>query len=106
MRHQQSPNLNTYFFHQVKVGQVQVVQWTIDTIYSEISIPQGSGLLFQWSGPTFHDLVEMSSPQSTSQDCTFVGSTAQSLGKVRIRLNVVYYIATTIQQKKTFGTKK
>jgi uncharacterized cupredoxin-like copper-binding protein len=66
----------------VTVGQVQVITWTTDQSYSQISIPEGSGLLFQWSGSAPHDLVEMASPESTSQDCAFVGSTAVSLGKV------------------------
>ena len=67
---------------QVKAGEIQVVMWTVDHEYPQISIREGSGLLFKWSGSTPHDLVEMSSPQSTSPDCTFVGSSAHSLGKV------------------------
>ena len=59
-----------------------MVAWTVDHEYPQISIREGSGLLFKWSGSTPHDLVEMSSPLSTFPDCTFVGSSAHSLGKV------------------------
>lgn len=60
-----------------------MITWTIDQTYSEVTITEGTGLLFQWSGSTHHNLIEMSSPQSTSSDCTFVSSDAAALGKVR-----------------------
>ena len=64
------------------MGLIQTITWTIDHTYTDIIISEDSGLLFNWNGPTPHNLIEMSSPQSTSEHCTYVGSNAAALGKV------------------------
>ena len=67
---------------QVKVGQVQVITWQLDQTYDETTIAEGTGLLFKWSAGNHHNVIEMVSPQSTSPECSFVGPSAESLGKV------------------------
>ena len=83
-----------------------MVAWTVDHEYPQISIREGSGLLFKWSGSTPHDLIEMSSPQSTSPDCTFVGSSAHSLGKVHMYIQAAYVFRDFLLQcRKTRNTE-
>ncbi len=76
---------------QVQIGEVERVEWRI-TRYEDMTITQGTGLLFEWDGVISHNLIEMASPLSTSRDCTFVGTRGNEVGQVspsRISLAIV-----------------
>ena len=66
---------------QTQVGDVHVVEWRIDTPYDDITLPEGTGIIFRWSG-SYHNLLEMSAP--VESDCKFVNSKAFDLGQVRM----------------------
>ena len=63
---------------QVSVGAEVEIEWVIGN-HDDITITEGTGLLFCWSGSVLHDIIEMSSPQSVA-DCSYVKD--QDIGKV------------------------
>ena len=58
-----------------------VIDWRLTT-YSDLTITEGTGLLFQWAGPVQHNVIEMASPLSVTQDCKFVNLDSKKLGQV------------------------
>ena len=58
-----------------------VIDWRLTT-YSDLTITEGMGLLFQWAGPVQHNVIEMASPLSVTQDCKFVNLDSKKLGQV------------------------
>lgn len=54
------------------------IDWRLGIDYSDVTILQGTGLLFSWSGAIKHNLVEMMSEDSISSDCTHVGADISS----------------------------
>jgi len=58
-----------------------VVDWHLTT-YRDLTITEGTGLLFQWAGPVQHNVIEMVSPLSVTQDCKFVNLDSKKLGQV------------------------
>lgn len=73
------------FYHcalfQVQIGDVRSVEWRLGTPYEDLTLPEGTGLIFHWSG-SYHNLLEMSSP--VESDCKFVNNNSVLLGQVRI----------------------
>lgn len=67
---------------QVQVGNVHTINWYVTT-YNDITVAEGTGLLFQWNGPFVHSVVEMAS-QSAVDSCLFVGPQAAALGQVGV----------------------
>ena len=63
----------------MQVGNVHVIEWRLGVEYPDLIIPEGTGLVFRWSG-SYHNLLEMSSP--VESDCKFVNSDAFMLGQV------------------------
>ena len=63
------------------MGEVVVIDWRLTT-YSDLTITEGTGLLFQWAGPVQHNVIEMASPLSVTQDCKFVNLDSKKLGQV------------------------
>ena len=57
-----------------------VINWRV-TAYSDITVPEGTGLIFQWNGPVPHSVVEMAS-RSSVDSCLFVGPQAYLTGQV------------------------
>ncbi len=53
--------------------------------YSDITVPRGTGLLFQWNGAVIHDLVEMKTAIQSAEDCSLgVADARNDIGLVRI----------------------
>lgn len=73
--------MTCYFMWQVFVGSERVVPWGLGHVYEPISIPQGTGLRFEWSdGPgVYHDVVELASEEAL-EECA-VGQVAQLAGR-------------------------
>jgi len=72
---------------QVQVGEMEVIEWRLGT-YRDLTISEGTGLLFQWDGPVPHNVIEMESPLSVTQDCKFVNLDSTKLGQVRLHVNM------------------
>ena len=66
---------------QIEVGDVEVIDWHIRE-YSDLTISEGTGLLFQWDDSVPHNLFEMTTAVSSVEECQFVGDSADTLGKV------------------------
>lgn len=62
------------------MGNIHVIEWQVRS-YEDLVIPEGSGLLFRWSG-SYHNVLEMSSP--VDADCKFVSSKAFESGQVKM----------------------
>ena len=58
-----------------------VINWQLGN-HADVTLTEGGGLLFQWNGPIPHNVIEMTSKESITDQCLFVGSTSQQLGKV------------------------
>ena len=71
-----------------------VIDWRLTT-YRDFTITEGTGLLFQWAGPVQHNVIEMASPLSVTEDCKFVNLDSKKLGQV---YELVY---TTLQYSNT-----
>ena len=71
---------------QVQIGNVHTVEWRLGVAYEHLTVPEGTGLIFQWSG-SYHNLLEMSSP--VGSDCKFVNKDSTLLGQVRNRMNLI-----------------
>ena len=64
------------------IGNTHVIEWGIME-YSDITITEGTGLLFQWDGAVPQNVVEMASEASVGEDCMFVGEEqGEALGQV------------------------
>lgn len=78
----QNPEIKIPFsLPKVQVGNIRVIDWRLGVEYPDLTIPEGTGLIFRWSG-SYHNLLEMSSP--IESDCKFVNSNAFTLGQVFI----------------------
>lgn len=69
---------------QISVGNTVKIDWRLGVDYSNLTISEGTGLLFSWSGTVKHNLVEMMSESSVSH-CMNVGLDVAS-GQVCKRL--------------------
>ena len=68
---------------------MEAIEWRVRS-YEDITVTEGTGLLFSWEGAT-HDLLEMSSAVSSPSDCQqFVGPKARDLGKVCVSTDSHY----------------
>lgn len=43
---------------------------------------EGDGIVFKWHDAIPHNLIEMTSPESVTEQCMFVGEQATDIGKV------------------------
>ena len=59
-----------------------MIDWQIWE-HSDLTISASTGLLFQWDGSVPHNIYEMSTAVTSSDECLFVGDSAYELGKVR-----------------------
>ena len=50
------------------MGNIEVIEWRVTT-YADITIPEGTGLLFHWDGSVYHDLIEMQTAANSPADC-------------------------------------
>ena len=50
--------------------------------HQDVTIEEGGGIVFKWNGVVSHNVIEMTSPESVSEECTFVSDQATNLGKV------------------------
>ena len=67
---------------------MEVIEWRVRS-YEDITITEGTGLLFSWEGT--HDLLELSSAVSSPRDCQdFAGPKAKDLGKVCVFVCIMY----------------
>jgi len=60
---------------------MEVIEWRLGA-YRDLTISEGAGLLFQWNGPVPHNVIEMASPLSVTEDCKFVNQDSKKLGQV------------------------
>lgn len=74
-----SGGLYCHFTIQVQIGNVQVVEWRVGTPYEDLTLPEGTGIIFRWSG-SYHNLLEISSP--VENNCKFVNKDSFQLGQV------------------------
>lgn len=63
----------------MQIGNVREIDWRLGRVYEDLTIPEGTGLVFRWSG-SYHNLLEMSSP--IGSDCKFVSDEAFNIGQV------------------------
>lgn len=64
------------------MGEVLAIEWRVGS-YQDITVTQGTGLLFQWNGAVMHDLVEMKRPINSAGDCSLGGAdTRNNIGLV------------------------
>ena len=71
---------NHLFILQAQLGSIRTIDWRVGT-YTDITIGQDTGLLFQWDGAVMHDVVEMSAPVTSADDCS--KGQAAEIGLVR-----------------------
>ena len=71
---------------QVNVGDVVVIDWKVGE-HNDINITEGGGVVFKWNDVVPHNVIEMTSKESVSETCAYVGENASALGKVRIEFN-------------------
>ena len=64
------------------MGEMEVIEWRYGTAYRDLTISEGTGLLFRWNGPFTHNVIEMASPLSASPECKFVNLDSKELGQV------------------------
>lgn len=64
---------------QVQVGNLHTVEWRLGTRYEDLTLSEGTGLVFHWSG-SYHNLLEMSAP--VESDCKYVNKDSFQLGQV------------------------
>ena len=65
-----------YILLQVTVGTEMVIEWELGS-HDDITVTEGTGLVFRWSGPVAHNVLEMSSERSVT-DCPFVKRVVQN----------------------------
>ena len=61
-----------------------------------MTIPEGTGLVFTWSGPVRHNIIEMASSDQSPNDCRFAGGNSGPLGQVGTYLQLYVRTCTSI----------
>ena len=59
------------------------IEWVIGS-HDDITVTEGTGLIFRWSGSVNHNVIEMSSARSVAAGCSFVKEAKinRDIGKV------------------------
>lgn len=58
-----------------------MINWRIGE-HRDVTIAEGTGLLFHWDDSIPHNVFEMSTAITSQEECQFVGDTSDKLGKV------------------------